>query len=401
MLYISLTFLLLGIVITIVDQKNFIHLFSYFSNMVDVITLIALVPLLTLPVKLSGYAVSIEQLSMRRIKKSRQFFSFTQVLAFIAGSVIHMSSMNMTHTLVKESSVKMNIPDKFMGLAIIQGYSLSMLFSPLGAGFSQMVDYTGVKFTHAFLFGLGLSILGLILGQLLDRKRLNQIPFQLQHSQDENISYKYILWLCIPITIYVITIILLNETTHLSMIYLTSILSIPFSYVWSVLLKKRKGYFREVSSYIEKDLSNLFGTFALMLSAGFFIGVLESSSLFDYITEGLIWLANYLNPSLLVSIFMLIIILFSLMGMHPLVANIIVLHIVNPSTIGVHPVLWGGSLLVAMVIGVMVCPFNGTTSIISSLVGSTPLKVAKWNSVFGVYYFLLMSLIVFITVNLF
>ncbi|WP_256235857.1 hypothetical protein [Bacillus sp. EB600] len=62
---------------------------------------------------------------------------------------------------------------------------------------------------------------------------------------------------------------------------------------------------------------------------------------------------------------MLIVILFSIMGMHPLVAYIIVLHIVDPSTIGIHPVIWGGSLMASMVIGIMVCPFNGTTSIIS------------------------------------
>src|SRR5205807_2924920 len=108
MLFISILFLSLGGLIIIVEEKSFIVQFYNFNNMVNLLTVIGLVTLLTIPVKISGYLDYIEVLTRNKVKKPGQFFFMTQSLAYGTGSVMHMASMPMTHTLIKDSSRNMN-----------------------------------------------------------------------------------------------------------------------------------------------------------------------------------------------------------------------------------------------------------------------------------------------------
>jgi hypothetical protein len=172
------------------------------------------------------------------------------------------------------------------------------------------------------------------------------------------------------------------------------IVSIIFPILCALLQKHTPEYKTGMKKYYDKSLLKVQSEVTLFTAAGFLGKALELSGVGELLPNLLPhWMYQY--PALLMMALMLIIIVPSLIGVHPVVTGTALVTAIVPAAIGMSSMTFALTILTGWLLGILLSPFSATSLITSGFTGKTSWSIALGlNGKFGFACVVIFSLII-------
>lgn len=395
------------------------YLLNY-GEMLYMLSLFAMVPLLATPIRLGRYDLAIQQILDQRVKTKWHFYRLVTGVSFLVGSILNLATIPMMYQSIKGSAQKLvkTNADKFIFVSILQGYCVTVAWTPLSGVVGIVLETTHVSWQSIFPKLFLISLAGLLLNWLLflvcefvyDKWRkkngplipsasvqasatteaatataveMRQEPANAveRNAGSSNPLFK-LLQICAAIIILILLIVGVNKLFGTGVVVTATVVALPYAWAWNMLLGQGKPFWRSVSHYFSKNIPGMADQFAIFLSAGFFVQALNYSGYNHVVNQLFVVINHTLGVNVFLAILPFITLAFSFIGLHPVTVIILLAESLNPQVLGIS----AEQLTVAMIGGAvttfMIGPFSASVGLISSMTRLSSFQVSTWSMMY-------------------
>ncbi|KAA9026318.1 hypothetical protein [Niallia endozanthoxylica] len=377
------------------DWKDYI---ASFGPMLDLLTLFSLVPILGIPIKLGEYSESIKTVIHKKVKTTGKLYMLTSGISYFFSIFMNLATLPMTYFSIRPAldSFPIKQENRFLSRAITRGFAMPLLWAPVTPIVGIVVGMTGVSWLSILPYVLPLSVMGLLLDWFLGRqKSTTKIEDQPAVSASEFAAAKEssaldspyrVLQILLAIVLFIIVISTLETYFDYSFIILVSLLVIPFSFIWALLLRKGNDFFVQLIEHFKSFTVSMKDQFFIFLSAGFLISTIQVSHSNEFINKQTIHLINVMGAEFFLILLPLIPLGLAFVGLHPAVSLSLMAGALNPTVLGISPYVLTVAMLTGAVTSFLVGPYNATIGLMSNIIKESSFKVSNWNLAFtGLY----------------
>lgn len=383
--YFSMLILVISISILVRKGEGIEGVLLAISTNVPLLTLLILVPLISIPIKSGSYIDSIYYYLGRMVKVPIKLFSSVSISVFLLGPILHLGSIRLINEILKDLQLKKDLLAK----AYVTGFSTIALWSPFLGSVALTLYYLDISIANYIYFSLPLAFILLIVGNLLfllndKRSYRNQKGSNistdgsrnsLHQNQGENEKHLFILFkLCFLIVLFIISVLLMEKITQWPMMFIISIVSIITPVIWSIVFRKRAELIEHVGIFKNQSVPNMNNEVVMFLSAGLFATALSGTSFAQSVN---ILLQQISSISFLVFAIatVLIVLVTTLIGVHPIVVITILVTQIDPAFIGARPESIALLLMLSWSISAVLSPTNPLNLIVSESVKQSSFTV--------------------------
>lgn len=413
---IGILFVGLGLYLLISNDATFADYLLNFGMMLNILSLFALIPIIALPIELGHYALRVQAIIQRNINHSGYLYSITSFLSYILSSFMALATLPMMYHTIRPSLEVYPIKEKerFMSRAITHGYSMPVLWTPVAPIVGIIVEMTGVSWSKILPIVIPFSLLGLILDwtmgvwnsnrrQKAERSIENEIrrTGRMRATQKLSDKLKEIrtynpFHIIVAILIFNMIVALMEMNLHYGFLFLVSVVVIPFSFFWSVLIGKGREYISRSQTTLMQHVLKMKDQFFIFLCAGFFISVMQSTDSGHTLNNWIISFKEWVGTDIFVLLIPLIPFALAFIGLHPAVGLALTAESLNPQLLGISVELTAIAMLTGAAMAFLMGPYNATAGIMANLINGTSYKVSNWNAPFTMGYYILVIALLFI-----
>lgn len=369
------------------------------GEMLYLLALFAVLPMLSVPIKLGGYSRAIEMVLRGRIAGVFQLNCLVTALAFVCGSFMSLAAVPIMMASMAPVVGAYPVKDKtrFMAVSATYGYVLPILWTPVSGVVGVVLYNLHVDWLALFpvLFALSVACLfaNWAIFYLLElRGRAQAAPLARTLSQSGAASpVPRLLQMVLGIVLLVSSIAVLERWLQIGLITIVTLVALPFAFAWSAAIGRGGHFFREAGQQLAQRLPRMADQFAIFLSAGFFTKAMRLSG-FDH-TANLMFLHlhDMVGTQLFLILMPLMALAASLFGVHPLVAIALLGESLKPEVLGIGPAQLAVALVGSSVLTYMLGPFSGTLGLVQSINRIPTFRLALWNAPYAIGYFALLA----------
>lgn len=393
------TFLLLGVILLSSSGVPWQQYILSFGSMLDLLTMFTLIPILGIPIRLGGYSGGIQSIIQKRVKTSGQLYIITSGISYFFSIFMNLATLPMTYYSIRPALdvIPVENKERFMSRAITRGFAMPLLWAPVTPIVGIVITMTGVSWVSILPYVIPLSIVGVGVDWYIGSRRAN-----IRIHNKENLSVHEtaatielsgqmnrtgrVFQIFLAIIIFNLVISLVESKFPYPFLILVSLLVIPFSFTWSLLLKQGKEFGAHLVKHFQTFSVSMKDQFFIYLSAGFFISTIN-------VSHANVWLDAWVNKFIDfagVEIFLILLPLIPLalafLGLHPAVSLALMTEGLNPEVVGISPHILTVAMLAGAVSAFLVGPYNATLGLMSSIVKESSYKVSNWNLTFASIY---------------
>lgn len=407
----GVAFLLIGLILLAASGVPLNRYVLGFGNMLNILSLFCLIPLIAVPVELGRYADKVQSIIHRRVNQSGPLYVSTSFLSYILSSFMNVATLPMMFHMIRPSLDLYPIEwrSRFISRAITHGYSMTFLWTPVAPIVGIVVEMTGVSWSSLLPVVVPFSLLGLaldwLMGLWIARRRLKRLgqsaweevaaaketAIQTKRQQALNAGEKagHPLQIVMAVSAFIAVIFFLESYTHASFLLLVTLLVIPFSFLWCLLIGKGRAFVERGRKILPEQLLKMKEQFFVFLSAGFMIYAIQSTGASHSINAWITMVKDVLGPHIFLLVIPLIPLALAFIGLHPTVGLALTAESLNPESLGISVELTAIAMLIGASTAFMVGPYNATVGIMSNLVGESSYRVSNWNAPFASAYLLM------------
>lgn len=384
-----------------------------FGNMLNILSLFALIPLIALPIELGNYASRIQQMIQRTIKRSGMLYAITASLSYTLSSFMNIATLPMVYQTIRPSLELFPIEqrERFISRAITHGYSMPIVWTPVAPIVGIIVEMTGVQWSAILPVMVPFSILGLVLdavmGQWIAKRRQKQLdPAAVdemaaarQHADEsgcQNSATSHPVHILLAILGFTSLIALLEKYTAYSFLLLVTVAVIPFALVWSMLIGKGRAFVQRSKGMLPAQLLKMKEQFIVFLSAGFMISAIQTSGAGHVINGWIMAGKNLLGADLFLLLIPLIPLGLAFVGLHPAVGLALTAESLNPQALGISAELTAIAMLTGAATAFLMGPYNATAGMMANLTKRSSMQISNWNAPFTIAYLIMAMLLLII-----
>lgn len=392
-------FLTFGAVLLWTSSSEWQQYIFAFGPMLDLLTMFTLIPILGIPVKLGRYGEGIQAIIQKRVKTSGHLYMMTSGISYFFSIFMNLATLPMTYYSIRPAlgSFPVRNKERFMSRAISRGFAMPLIWAPVTPIVGIVITMTGVSWGSILPYVIPLSILGLAMDWFIGSRQSQ--PMKLPHSADESVHETAsalevtndsrpgrVFQILVAIAIFNVLVSFAETQVSLPFLILVSLIVIPFSFSWSLLLRKGKEFGHQLSDHFNSFAMSMKDQFFIFLSTGFFISAINISKANEILFD---WIAAFISVAG-VEIFLIILPLIPLglafLGLHPAVSLALMIEGVNPEAIGISPHILTVAMLSGAVSAFLVGPYNATLGLMSNIIKVDSYKVSSWNLPFAAVY---------------
>lgn len=388
-------FIVAGIVLLFTGSFSIQTLSKAVTSMIDIVVLLVVMQLFMLPVTVGNYQRAVEQFMENKLHTPKSIYVFVMLITHLLSSILSMGTVSIVISVLGDS-IKKRVTDyeHFSGTAITRAFTLGTLWAPGAATIFLISTVTKVQWSSLFLPCILLGVLGLILAYLMESKKDYLQPNNKVVKTNLNTENKG--QSLIPVLIAILGLLLLSFGfmhfkigSSMDSVTLAGIIVVA---LWLVILFlfKNKINTQPAEPAVKEYLNH--GIFSGAALAPFFIAIGTFTYGFEH-SQLSVLLIKTLRPIFaqlgwyLVILIPLIVVVSSLIGIHPLASVALVGKIVMSAHIAISPLLIALGLNIGSVIAYMVSPFAGIIIIVASLLNVKPTMISlRWNWLFCVMF---------------
>lgn len=376
-----------------------------FGEMIQMVTLFALIPILSLPIQLGRYADEIQMLVQRKVSSRSQFYALISGISFFFSSFLNLAALPLTYHAIGPSLSHFSIARKnrFLSQAITHGYAMPLLWSPITPIVGTVLYLTGTTYSRVLPPLILLSICGVVLDWTTSRH--SHINY---HSQNKVISetaagimapadkgHPEKLWqIAWVILLLNAIIIVLDHFLSFNFLFLVSLIVIPFAFVWCAMLSQVPAFFSGVRHHFRTYIPRMQNQFFIFLTAGFFITALRISHMDTFVTRGMDSVIQFTGLRLFLIMLPLIPFALAFLGLHPAVGLALISEALRSQALHQAPIIVTVAMLGGAVPAFLMGPYNATLGMMSGLINERPTTLSHWNLPFTWRYLILLTVFV-------
>lgn len=393
--YISLALFSIGIILMFKYQATILEWQVGLIKNAGIITLLVTVPMLGFPLFYEDFQQAIMKISKKHLNTPVSFYSITTILSFCLGILLNIASMSIVSHLLNET--KKQYSNNLFSSALTRGIMGCSIWSPSFVGVAVVLHYTELPWIKIAPFGILLALISLILSIKYEQyhfkdyqkiKTLTQSETKISKETSKILKRLMILGISL-----IFTIVFLELLTGLSVLVVVPLVSLLGPFFIALIWGKLPVFYDSFKNYANNKLPNMKNEIVLFTAAGFFGHSLNIAKIGDYISE-VIYYLNIQQSYLLIAILMAIIIVFALIGVHPVITVSTILITLPVSKIPLMPIQFTLTILISYSIATLLSPISGTVLVASGILKENPFNIGLfWN-----WQYALILIIIYITI---
>lgn len=337
------------------------------------ICLITLAPLLSLPLRLSGYFEAVDSLLRNLVHHPRKLFAGITGTLFLLSPILNLGTVRIIHEFLKD----LKLPSVMSAKSYLVGFSTAPLWSPYFASVSLILHYLDIPVSEYIMYGIGLSLLTLLVGNLLfaiwERRNLivpenvEEEPLKIQHR-------KQLLRLVICIMALMASSLIIEYITQWSMIVIVCLISISFPLLWGVVSNSLRRLLPPFKDYRIRTVPMLNNEIVLFTSAGLLGYAMQGTSLSNGVN---IFLMSAAKQSFLLFAvtLMAIVLIVTYAGIHQIAVISALAMQLNAEELGISSLALAMLLALAWSTSTALSPFSGLNLMVSRFAGISGVEV--------------------------
>lgn len=369
------------------------------TSMVDIVVLLVVMQLFLIPVTIGNYQATVEAFMQKHIRGPKQTFTFVMIVTHLLSSILSMGTVAIVLSILGDS-IKRQVKDatRFSATAVTRGFTLGTLWAPGAATIFLISTVTKVGWTQLFIPCLILGLLGLLLAYLMEYNqpymRIQPVTTNTKQQTRFTEHASLVSLVAAVIALLILSFVLMESKVVSSMNAVTlSGLLIVLIWVTALGLKPTTGQtafkFALSLDYWQHGIASGAALAPFFVGIGTFTYGFQHSTISSELTHALAPSFAHLGWLLIVLI-PIIVVLVSLIGIHPLASVALIGKIIMTMHIALSPLLIALSLNIGSVVAYMLSPFAGIVMIVATLLHVSSATVSvRWNWQFCLIFLVL------------
>jgi hypothetical protein len=331
----------------------------------NLITLFAFVPLLSLPIQYGGYLHSLERVLLLYSEKKKAFFTFISAITFVIGSILNLGAIRLLYRFLQGVPYRRD----WVGRALLVGFISTIMWSPYFASVALVIKSLHLNYSDFAPFAISEALLLFLTGNVMVMAQMNRQSVGFVPVSYEDRAYlqgpvlapcthedrKKVTQLAVIMAAMLVSLILLEKWTGMKVMVLVAYVSLIVTVSWMLYLGKGERFKECAREYLFKLLPSIGNEAILFLSAGFF-GVILLHTPFNVLLVEQLQKIDGLWPIAKILLLVGLPVILSVMGIHQIITVTILATSIDPALIGLHPVAFGILLMASWSISTIVSP---------------------------------------------
>lgn len=366
-----------------------------FNSMTSVIAILVIMQLFSVPMEAGRYNLAVQYWLQKSVTSAATLFLVTTALTHVLASFLMFGSIpvmvSMLSGMLEKSVANYR---RFISVTASRGYVLASLWAPGAINLLLVAQATGARWLDLVIPGFLLAMIGIITSYLLEiRQTMAQAFYQgaktdLREPLDEEAARRkaWIIGLAI-ISLLGLTAAFekLNMGDSSDRIALAGAF---VSAVWICSVRKQPGFSRVMAEYWRSGVLKSTDVSILFIAMGVFSTAIANSGFLGVVQLQLQSIANVLGIFSVVLLPLLVIVA-SLIGIHPFISILLVGQVLASLQLPVAPVTTALCLALGGSISYMASPFAGVILTLAKYVNCTTRDIAfRWNWRFCSVFFI-------------
>ncbi|MET1248522.1 hypothetical protein ABWW58_07030 [Sporolactobacillus sp. STCC-11] len=412
-LFFGVFFLGMGGIMLIFSHAKATQYITSFGEMIQMVTLFALIPILSLPIRYGHYADEISELIRRKVASRNQFYVLTSLVSFFFSSFMNLGALPLTYHSIAPSTNQFEMMNKkrYLSLAITHGYAMPLLWSPITPIVGTVLYLTNTAYAHVLPYLIILSIAGLVLDWATSgsaprsmnkarNKAAEEIAVTLASGAVKELRLTR-LWQIVGAVLLLNGLVtVLEHFFTLNFLFLVSLIVLPFAFIWCFLIGKSRSFLLGIRHHFRTYIPQMQNQFFIFLTAGFFITALHVSRADHMVTRVVDGLIQFTGLRLFLIVLPLIPFALAFLGLHPAVGLALISEALRSQVLLEAPVVVTVAMLGGSIPAFLMGPYNATLGMMSALIHEKPFTLSHWNFPFTWRYLILLTLFVQFIYNL-
>ncbi|PMC35951.1 hypothetical protein CJ195_16995 [Bacillus sp. UMB0899] len=329
--------------------------------------LVTLAPLLSIPLKLGGYFEAIDSLLRNLLHHPKRLFAGITTSLFLLSPILSLGSVR----LISEFLSELKLPSAMSAKSYLIGFSTAILWSPYFASVSLVLYYLDMSVGKYILYGIGLSVLSLIVGNILFAIWAKKHPFEDQPGPEKPLAKKtrkQLIQLALFVTFLMLTSLTIEYLTKWSMIVIVCLISIIMPLIWGIVTNGWAKLMPLLKDYRDLSVPMMNNEIMLFSSAGLLAHALQGTNVANEISAVLTIVAN--QSFLLFALFVIVLVVVTTyIGIHQIAIIAALAMQLNAEQLGISNLSLAMLLLLCWSISTALSPFSGLNLMVSRIVG--------------------------------
>lgn len=336
-------------------------------SILPVMSLVILAPLLSVPLRLGGYFDSVALLLRNLTFHPRKLYAGISTTLFILSPILSLGSVRIIHEFLDD----LKLPPPMSAKSYVVGFSTAVIWSPYFASVSLVLYYLNIPFRSYILYGLGMSILSLIIGNLLFAWWVRRHPLEREDGEEtplEPAHRKQLAKLVLLIVGLMSSCLILEHLTHWSMVVIVCLMSVLLPLVLALVKRDWKRAAPLLADYRDRTVPMMNNEIMLFLSAGLLGYAMQGTSAANGISSFLTGLAHQ-SFFLFAAALMAIVLVITYVGIHQIAAVGALAMQLNAQELGMSNLGLAMFLLLTWSLSTALSPFSGLNIMVSKFTG--------------------------------
>ncbi|MEH7384356.1 hypothetical protein V7147_02915 [Bacillus sp. JJ1521] len=385
---ISVIFVGTGVLVFFFEGRGITEFPLYMTSMIPLLAIFYVLPFINSIIIVGRYDQQVSKLLKVRIHHLGQLYGRTSIVTFLLGGFLNLATLPLVKAVIEKNVLQFSekVRNKFIAQAMLRGYVLSIVISPMELLVILTIEYTHIPYFHILpwliVFTMILLFINWLIGHFSYKKNnLVEEGKPISSTSPKHLMKQKVFSLVIYLILFMIVIVGVNHLLNIGFLQTIAIVIVPFSFLWAIMIKRLKSYVTYAIPLWKTRTIGLKSNMVLFLGVGFFTSNLGDSSFIDYLQEPFTKLSHY--PLFLFLFIQVLFLVLALTGFHPLVTLSILTAIIEPIMQIVDPLSLSLVLITSALSTTIAGPFNVSVSITGDLLHVNSYKVSLWNMGFA------------------
>lgn len=384
---ISLIFLAAGIGFAVWGQITLTVFFEYMGSNVTLFSLLFVLPFINRTITIGGYARHLSRSLNVQADHLGKLYARATVVSYVLSLFLFLASIPLVHSVLNKhfQNQDTDVRNRFMSTSILRGYGTVAIWSPVEPLVAMAVILTGASYFALLPFLLGLSLLLLLIAGIWGTLQFRGIPLDtVRTAEGKQPSLGKFVSLFAGLTLLIASAYLLQSLMKLTFFEAMTLLIMPFSAVWALVLGNFKRFVAATRIQWKPGLSDLPNLNVLFLSFGLFNKTITETPLLTILSEPVQVIAEW--PALLYLAIMSAGLILPVIGIHPFVSMGLFGVVLQPVLGQLNPVSVAVVLITSCVTSSVIGAFSTTLTLTSGLLNMNPYRITWWNCGFAIVF---------------
>lgn len=341
-------FTVIGSILYMTTTVTFAELLLVLTDNYGLLTLFMMLSWMNSIVRSGGYDFLLSKIMKVNAQDMGTLYNRSSISTFSLGTFLNLPAITISQDIIKANlkSSSKQLRNRFVNLASVRSYTMALLWSPLEIVVAVGIFVTGVRYIEVLPWLLVVVVMMFILDNLIGKFRFKKY----EYKETVNKTFtkkdgKKLSGLLLALALFLMVIILAGNIEKLDFIMTITLVIIPFTFIWAIILKRLKRFTIVGWHAWKNGVNSMHNFIVLFISLALFSNGITHSAISTYIYEFILRFAD--TPLLLMFMIQLFILIMSLFGIHAIASIGILSGLMVPLLEIIDPV----SLAIVIIIG--------------------------------------------------